>query len=182
MDCRGMDLDAVIRQNIIFNAGRVGGIVSYESSGVQVYNNTVYGNESVAIFINSPVEFANNWDIRGNIFSNNGRAEISLIDPESISVDEFNVIQHKDEGAIYEMRVPEPEYLSMSEWQQLTGIGANYFQQDPIFITPEEGDFHILPGSTSINNCPDYGLTNDFEGNPRPQGDSYECGAYEYIE
>jgi hypothetical protein len=49
-----------------------------------------------------------------------------------------------------------------------------------MFANPGDGDFHLLPGSPAI----DAGITllevtNDLDGNPRPQGAGYDIGAYE---
>jgi parallel beta-helix repeat protein len=58
-DCRGNDLGNTLQQNIIYDSGRVGGIVSYQASGVKVYNNTVVGGVSVALFIKGAIEQSN---------------------------------------------------------------------------------------------------------------------------
>ena len=52
---------------------------------------------------------------------------------------------------------------------------------DPKFINAANGDFHLQSNSPAI----DVGVTlaeatNDYDGNPRPQGAGYDIGAYEY--
>jgi hypothetical protein len=63
-------------------------------------------------------------------------------------------------------------------------LGSPYphdlWQINPMFANPGDGDFHLLPGSPAI----DAGITllevtNDLDGNPRPQGAGYDIGAYE---
>jgi len=53
---------------------------------------------------------------------------------------------------------------------------------DPKFVNASAGDFHLLPGSPAI----DAGValpnvTHDLDGIPRPQGEGYDIGAYEYV-
>jgi parallel beta-helix repeat protein len=180
-ECRGDYLDTTIQQNIIYDAGRVGGIVSYESSGVKVYNNTVYGGESVALFIKSSGNFSNNWDVRGNIFSNHDRAEISISDPTSFHFDENNLVDPKDPNHAYEVRGPGLIYYSLSQWQQFTSMGVNSIQNNSGFVDPSRNDFHLTSGSAAIDRGQDLGITLDFDGTPRPQLGGFDIGAYEFV-
>lgn len=53
--------------------------------------------------------------------------------------------------------------------------------QDPRFVNPGTGeDYHLLDTSPAIDACPS-GLTPDLENVPRPYGDSFDMGAYEYV-
>ena len=180
-ECRGDDLNTTIQQNILYDSGRVGGIVSYESSGVNVYNNTVYGGESVALFIKSSAILSDNWDVRGNIFSNHDRAEISVSDPSSLSQDSYNLIDPTDPTHTYEVRGSELLYYSLSEWQNNIQLGVHSFYNTPGFVDPQNFDFHLLPGSAAINSGIDLGITLDFDGILRPQFDGYDIGAYEFV-
>ena len=180
-ECRGDDLNTTIQQNILYDSGRVGGIVSYESSGVKVYNNTVYGGESVALFIKSSAIFSDNWDVRGNIFSNHDRAEISVSDPSSIKLDEYNLIDPNDPTHTYEVRGSELKYYSLSEWQNNIHLGINSFYNTPGFVDPQHFDFHLIPGSAAIDSGVDLGITLDFDGILRPQLGGYDIGAYEFV-
>ncbi|RLI00879.1 hypothetical protein DRO38_05805 [Candidatus Bathyarchaeota archaeon] len=61
---------------------------------------------------------------------------------------------------------------------------ANNIQQDPLFVDPENGDYHLKAGSPCIEagnpNAPGPPDT-DFEGNPRIAGIAPDIGADEYI-
>ncbi len=62
-----------------------------------------------------------------------------------------------------------------------------YFQNvaDAGFVNPDALDFRLLPNSPAINagmNLSGYGVINDLDGLSRPQGSSYDIGAYEYNE
>ena len=179
VDCRGTDLKTTIQQNVIYDAGRVGGIVSYEASGVKVLNNTVYGGELVALYINSPSQFANHWIVKGNIFSQHQRAEISVADPASILVDEGNLLDPSTDHRMYEVRTSENQYYSLKQWQIIFNLGQASLAGEVGFTSPQEGDFHLSEDSIALNACPNTGIELDADGKPRPQDENFDCGAYE---
>jgi hypothetical protein len=51
---------------------------------------------------------------------------------------------------------------------------------DPRFAAPDGDDYHIGADSPAIDAGLDVGVTHDLEGNPRPQGDGYDIGPYEF--
>ena len=62
-----------------------------------------------------------------------------------------------------------------------TAEGKNCFiGNDPMFVSPATGDFHLDPASPAINAGRDVGATSDFEGNSIPQGGAPDIGAYEF--
>jgi parallel beta-helix repeat protein len=181
VDCRGDNLNVIVQQNIIFDGGTVGGIVSYESSGVKVYNNTVNGGESVALYINASTEFSKNWDVRGNIFSNHDRAEISLIDPASLSFDDNNLVYPKKSRSVYEVRGNHPDYFSLNQWREKFKLGLSSINGNPRYVNLLENDFHLQVGSPAIDAGVDVGIKADFDGISRPQLAGPDCGVYEYV-
>jgi hypothetical protein len=53
---------------------------------------------------------------------------------------------------------------------------------DPGFIDPAAGDFRLKPGSILIDKATSIpGYDNDFSDTPRPQGDAWDIGAFEWI-
>jgi len=62
-------------------------------------------------------------------------------------------------------------------------IDHNLVDTDPYFVNAAAGDFHLQPGSPAI----DAGIrvevvTVDLDGTHRPQGLSYDIGAFEFAD
>ncbi len=49
----------------------------------------------------------------------------------------------------------------------------------PAFVNPSGGDFHVGLTSAAIDNGTDAGVSDDIDGQPRPQGNAYDIGADE---
>jgi len=80
---------------------------------------------------------------------------------------------------------PYPNYDNASFLNSCTtpdpaGIGD--IIQDPLFVNPAAGDFHLQTNSPCINsgNNTYVSVTNDLDGNPRIVGGTVDIGAYEY--
>lgn len=57
--------------------------------------------------------------------------------------------------------------------------GEGNIFDDPLFTG--EGNYRLQPGSPCIDTGTDAGVNTDIEGTPRPQGEGFDMGAYEYI-
>ncbi|HEX6304234.1 MAG TPA: choice-of-anchor Q domain-containing protein [Anaerolineales bacterium] len=55
-------------------------------------------------------------------------------------------------------------------------------QPDPLFVDPQDHDYHIQSGSSAIDNGVDSGITLDLDGELRPQGEGFDIGADELPE
>jgi hypothetical protein len=51
---------------------------------------------------------------------------------------------------------------------------------DPAFVDPDGGDYHIGSGSAAVNAGVDAGVTTDIDDDPRPAGADYDIGADEF--
>ena len=51
---------------------------------------------------------------------------------------------------------------------------------DPLLIDPASDNYHIPAGSPAIDAGLEVGITTDLDGNPRPQGNAPDIGAYEF--
>lgn len=59
--------------------------------------------------------------------------------------------------------------------------GTGNINNNPMFVAPTTGDFHIQQGSPCIDTGTSSGApSTDFEGDPRPYGTDYDIGADEY--
>ncbi len=57
--------------------------------------------------------------------------------------------------------------------------GTNNRWDDPAFVNPTAGDYHIQRTSAAVDAGVDAGISIDIDGQPRPQGDGYDIGADE---
>jgi len=80
----------------------------------------------------------------------------------------------------------DPSYFDL-DYNFFTGSSDYYGEhsitnEDPLFIDPENGDFHLDPNSPAIDSgTSDKAPAFDYEGNSRPQGKGYDMGVYEYV-
>jgi hypothetical protein len=68
-------------------------------------------------------------------------------------------------------------------WPAFTSMSAvDTFTNDPLFINPAAGDYHLQPSSPCINSGRNSSVTStaDFDGLPRIKGGTVDIGAYEF--
>lgn len=177
-DCRGGITNNIIRQNIIANSGSVGGLVSYGAAGVMVLNNIFY-RSTVGIFLNNNVDICNNWDVQGNIFSENRISAFSLVSEQSLSKDAYNLIHNPENTTAYILRVNPVRQFSLKNWQKTFNLGQGSIEGDPLFIDPAMLNFHLEPGSPAIDSGTDPGNHTDFDSRPRLSGKFFDIGPLE---
>lgn len=59
--------------------------------------------------------------------------------------------------------------------------GTVNVRDDPAFVDPDGGDYHILPDSAARDAGVDAGITTDIDGDPRPHGAAPDIGADEFV-
>ncbi len=74
--------------------------------------------------------------------------------------------------------------IATGEWTTYSGQDAYSmvaYSDTSLFIDPTNFDLHLLQTSPAVDNGTSAGApSNDYDGNPRPSGDGYDIGAYEY--
>ena len=178
--------NSIIYNNLIYN-NHATGIALFMIDGAEgsknnkVYNNTIINPADArwAMLINSS---STGDTLYNNIFINhhNFRGSIS-IDASSINnfFSDYNIIVDRlsiDDGE---------SNMSLADWQKL---GYDLHSQiampeDQLFINSVSGDFHLITGSQAINagtSLVSNFVSSDIAGSPRPQGDEFDIGAYEY--
>lgn len=161
-----------IYNNIAYNNKNVGiwivnwgePVPKHPMKDIKVINNTLYSNgDEWGGGINVMNSDAKNVVIRNNICSENLSFQIVIEDaPQNLTVDHNLIDGYRGYwGEIY---------------------GRDSVVGDPKFVNPSMADFRLKKDSPVVDkgssiDAPD----NDFDGNPRPQGEGYDVGAHEYL-
>ncbi|MCE5238654.1 right-handed parallel beta-helix repeat-containing protein [bacterium] len=191
------------------NAGR-GVYLSSSSDCLVVYNtcygNGMSGIVSHGVNRQGPVERFGEWgivparnnQIFGNILCNNMnpklkpkgwnyRPELILPNPANNpalfagNVADCNVyFRNNGEGLPWWFNWGEKVWHDLESWRKDTGNDLHSIVADPLLLDPENGDFHIKPGSPAIGIAPVVGaIAVDCEGRDRPGDRMRSAGAYE---
>jgi len=83
-----------------------------------------------------------------------------------------------DEGGTFEVDHNDVWNNSLGGYNNIPQ-GVNDISADPIFLNPFFNVFHLQTTSPCIDQGTDTGITEDLDGEPRPQGDGFDMGAYE---
>ena len=156
----------IIRNNI-FHCFR--GVIASRSTSYQIVNNTYVTqlnfDPNVGPVGVSLEESATNMVIKNNIWYNSPVGGIYVHDNGSLSgLDAGHNLTYRSDGG------------STSG----THYPGDLWQINPQYVNPAS-DFHLQAGSPAINAGVAIGsVTNDYDGNARPQGTGYDIGAYEY--
>lgn len=175
-----------VRYNIISNSPGFTGIditrdvagQATPRSNFEIHNNVIY-NTYYGIGIGQ----AFSGSIRNNIVwspGSNPRFRLSL---SSVIAGESLVVDHniwQDKGAETMFSFGGTGYYDLATWQTATGYDAHSTTSDPLWVDPAGLDFHLQSASPAIDAGANVGLTEDFEGNPVPQGAAPDIGACEY--
>jgi hypothetical protein len=186
----GINMDGVthtlVRNNLLYS-NHASGVSLYQIDGGsgahhnQVYNNTILMAADGRWAINIPNASGTDNSLANNILYNAHpwRGSISLASPSlSGFSSDYNVVMERFSADDGDTR------LDLAEWQAL-GYDLHSLVATPeqLFVNPTGADYHLKPGSPAI----DAGVllnevTQDLEGQPRPQGSAYDIGAYERVQ
>ncbi|KAA0003386.1 MAG: hypothetical protein FE048_01635 [Thermoplasmata archaeon] len=186
-------------QNIVHNCNSYGFAVASEAGGllenIRIYNNIAYDNEVCGIgiagwgfMLKHPMR---NIKVINNNFYNNGEGvwgggiSVENSDAENIVI-RNNICS---QNLLFQIQVEVSVQNLTVDHNLIDGYrgyedeiyGDDYVEGDPMFVNPSGADFHLQKNSPAIDNgSPINAPTDDFDGNPRPQGKGYDIGAYEY--
>lgn len=180
--------------NVAYNSGQ-GFIVEAENTGttenIKVYNNIAYNNNNpvpgVGFYI--PYWNRNNESPKRNVYFINN---VSHGNGYGVRIWSTNVENIVIKNNILSQNGTQVAMLSGVEAQVTVdnnlfdsgAYGTNPIVGAPLFIDPDGGDFHLQSSSPAIDagvDASEFGVVDDFDGNPRPQGEGYDVGAHEYI-
>ena len=160
---------------------------------VPFYNNIAYNCGKSFYFILSGSPTGPEIVMRNNISLNPRERHIhfnsgTIIPEGDYSIDsDYNIFYPTGDADYFYMFSEGTGVLNVNyaEWQALSLAGCTFdphsIVADPLFVDPENGNFHLWSDSPTINAGVDVGLTQDFEGNPVPQGPAFDIGAYECV-
>jgi len=163
-------MNLTLRNNIFYKCP--GCIAVRSCHGAQIYNNTTWKRGSIwkeyILWAEAPgetkdVKIWNNIVVATNI----GKLVDHALDADQGFEGKNNIFWDGD-GSIGWGDIPSSRYM-------------NTIQLDPLLKDPEKGDFHLLSESPAVDAgvyLPD--LKEDYEGIPRPQGNGFDIGAFEF--
>jgi len=184
--CRGDQTNNILRQNVISTTSYwgwgYGGIMNWYAGGVKIWGNTIYapdgaGNGGVNIQGTRAETYGTS--LKGNVITQTTMAAVCATDLKSIVEDNNNLYYRTGTGKPYGQGASCDQSYSVAEYQSLTGLGAGNVMADPQFKNAAGGDLHVNSGSPAIDTGVSLGTSKDADGNPRPQGATYDKGAYE---
>jgi len=185
----GPEHDIDIYQNVVHDTSGHGISLAIEQKGgslknIGIYNNIVYNNRAVGIAISSyhfptPRE---NIKIINNVCYNNKHGIFIGDVPVEDSIIRNNICS-KNQG--YQIASHSPSMLTIDH-NLINGstqiYGDDAIIADPRFVNPSGADFHLRDGSPAIDNGSAVDTpSDDFDGDPRPQGAGYDIGAFEFM-
>ncbi len=127
---------------------------------------------------------AKDFYIRNNIFfeTKRGNAFYASAWPEkaitALRMD--NNCWYQSEGVMIRFKDSSYTMARFPAYQSEKGKEANSITELPRWVDAANGDFHLTEQSGCIDAGSDIGLTEDYEGNPIPNGTAPDIGAYEF--
>jgi len=150
------------------------GISSNNKDFVEVYNNIIvnpykHGISFAIVNPDSPPQ--------GAIYNN------IIVNPGSKYLNIYGVGDWSNFSCDYNLYYPTADFTTDFYFRQSIDRDNNSILADPMFVSPdpqEPADFMLQPDSPAIDEGVNVGLSEDFNGNPVPQGNAPDIGAYEY--
>ena len=201
-------IEGNILYNNCYNGGSAINLDGVQES--VIYNNLLYNNHStgIALFKIDGAEGSKNNRVYNNtiIIPSDGRWAVLVVDGStgdtlynnilinhhsfrgSIAIDQASVSGFYSDYNLLENRLSYDDgntIMGLQLWQVL-GYDPHSFladNEDQLFISPASGDFHLKAGSQPVDiGTSDVSpvVTSDIDDIPRPLGNGYDIGAYEF--
>jgi parallel beta-helix repeat protein len=154
----------IIRYNRSHNNVRESGILLSTGANNIAYNNLVYDNGYAGIAVDYN---ASNAKVYNNTVYGNAVRGISLGGSTSNALVRNNIVFNNP--------------TNTADNGGTGNVFSNNLTSNPSFVDVTNKDFRLQAGSQAVNaGMTISAVTNDYAGTPRPQGSSYDIGAYEY--
>jgi parallel beta-helix repeat protein len=143
------------------------GVRSFNNQDFRMINNTITGNifrGVQVLFPDSDMAGPAMFTLRNNIVANNGECGVYIENMGNHVMDYNDVV-----GQRY-------------QYCGFPSVQAHNLSQNPIFVDPLKGDYHLSPGSPAINTGDGaWAPLIDFDGAVRSQDYNVDMGAYEFV-
>ena len=165
----------LLKDNSASNLG--GAIWSNEGSVITAENDIIADNKSAQEGVSvGGVLTARHWTV-----ANNGDYAVTALGNQTVTLTDTVVSTHTLAGLWGTMRA---DHMLIFNSGISCGGGAictSALKSDPSFISPQTGDYHLCTHSPAIDSGVDAQTYVDIDGNPRPQGRSFDIGADEWM-
>jgi hypothetical protein len=174
-----------------------GGLWVFESNTIVLINNLVAGNQATTAGDGLGFEGTSSASLYGRLLHNTIADNTAIDDSgQGVYVGEYitlaltNTIIAGHDGVGITVTADSTAILEGTLWH---GNGADTggagtilsgtvnVYDDPAFVNPATGDYHLGPGSAAINAGIDAGISTDIDSDPRPLGPGFDIGADEYF-
>jgi hypothetical protein len=207
LDGDGIITNALVDSNICYENGVAGGAAINLASVVDslIINNLLYSNHASGIAAWDD-EAGEQFGSHHNRFFNNtivqasdGRFALSLLNGSSSNGVYNNVLLHfgargsiavdsssefeleSDNNMVVDLFEVDEVFMDLAAWQARGHEGQAVMYAAGTFANLNANDYHLPDGSVAIDTGRYVtGFSTDIEDTPRPQGSSFDIGAYEY--
>jgi len=172
--------DCTARNNVIINTDNMG-IQARGSTRGKMYHNTMInvarvGAAAVWIAKDDYDNVTQDLEVYNNIVYMDSVRPVMQAGTDTIpSIDDIvsnNNIWYNAQGLKFRIFSTDRDF---SQWQAFSGEDSASYTVDPAF----EQTFHLSSGSPAVDRGVNVGVTTDYNGNSRPNGNGYDIGAVE---
>jgi parallel beta-helix repeat protein len=160
------------------NPGGCGGQYIFGTRDNRIYNNTIVmpsnGRWAISL-LNGSI----NNEIKNNILQNFHafRGSINLDAESEPGLDsDYNIVKNaftNNDG---------DTIITLAAWQALGHDPNSFIPTANLYVDQANGDYHLVTGSEAIDQGTNLSVSDDLDGIVRPQGGTFDIGAYEYVQ